>query len=283
MIDADGLLDWAVQAPGPPDKVYTQPNTGELGIAEHSIVGSYQAALARFLSLQRQADGNYTPYAAASCQLINCKDGTMLQLYSLFDSTWTSGGREVNCATWSVESEGGPASNPGEPLTHKQNENMLRLIEEYKVRYGRMPNLIEHGQWARMYGYAPTACASGRYQVVNQMALEGSLSVTDKELLTALAAILCGNGMEVIRNEYTEKAIDWSKYKPNDKGQYLITGADAIEYSKIMGFSFALGLKQARDQIATIGSGGSGNATVDLAAVTAAVAERLTIGVKGQH
>lgn len=272
-----------MHAPGPPDKVYTQRNTGELGIAEHSIVGSYQAALGRFLSTQRNPDGSYTKYAAASVQFINCKDGTMIQLYSVFDSCWTTGGREVNCATWSVESEGGPASNPSEPLTHKQNENMLRLIEEYKAQKGRMPNLLEHRQWAAMYDYAPTACASGRYGVVNQLALEGGLSVTDKELLTALAGIVCGNGMEVIRNEYTENAIDWSKYKPNEKGQYLITGADAIEYSKIMGFSFALGLKQARDTIATLPNAPGGTAPVDLAAITAAVAERLTIGVKGQH
>ena len=282
-VDADGWLDWTQHAPGIPDKIYTQRNSGELGIAEHSIVGSYQAALNRFMSTARNPDGSYTDAAAASVQFINCKDGTMLQCYSVHDSTWTSGGRIANCGFWSVETEGGPPSNPGEPLTTGQQRNMLRLIEEYKAIYGRMPVLLEHGQIARIYGYAPTACASGRYAVVNQLALEEGLSVTDKELLTALANIVCRNGMRVFRNDYTEKVIDWSKYTKGKDDMYLIAGDDAIEYSKVMGFSFALGLQDARDQISNLGASapGAGTANIDIDALAITVAKRLEIGLKG--
>lgn len=275
MLSAGGYLDWAIQAPGIPDKVYTQRNSGSEGIACHSIVGSYLAALGRFLSEARLPNGRYTDYAAASVQFINCKDGDFLQLYSVDDSAWTSGGPYANCNFWSVESEGGPPGNESEPLTEPQTANMLRLAGEYETRYGRAPVLLEHREIAAKYGYAPTACASNRYAAVKELVREGGLSMEDKQLLATLADIVCRNGMQVERREPAASAIDWSKYKANADGTYLITGDDCITYARAQGFSFALGLAQARQDIGALQStGGQG---VDIDVLAGLVAAKLEI------
>lgn len=162
----NGWVDWAVQAPGIPDKVYSQKNSG-VGLIGHSIVGSYQAALSRFLSEERDAQGLYTPGAAASVMFILCKDGQLIQMYDVWSSTWTSGGRLANTSYWSIEAEGGPPSNPTEPFTNAQRATLLRLFDEFRDFTGREvvrgTTFREHGELAAELGYSSTACPSHRY------------------------------------------------------------------------------------------------------------------------
>lgn len=163
----DGWLDWAERRPGIPNKVYSQPNSGE-GIAMHSIVGDLpnHAIPGRFLSTERSADGRYTASAAASCMFILYRDGHLVQMYPVTASTWTSGGFDGNTRFWPVEAEGG--RNPTtEPLTKAAEDTFIRLVTEWEQHTGRrgLPgsNLLQHKEIARKFGYAATACASDRY------------------------------------------------------------------------------------------------------------------------
>ena len=162
----DGWLDWAIQAPGIPDKIYSERNRG-LGLVGHSIVGSYQAALSRFMSTAKDAEGRYTPNAAASVMFILCKNGDLIQMYDIWSSTWTTGGREANTSYWAIEAEGGPPSNPSEPFTNEQVATLLRLFKEFEQLTGRAvvrgTTFREHGGLAAELGYAATACPSHRY------------------------------------------------------------------------------------------------------------------------
>lgn len=166
MAIVDGWIDWAIQAPGIPDKVYTEPNKG-LGLIGHSIVGSYAGAISRFMSTARDAAGNYTPNAAASVMFILCKDGVLIQCYPVTASTWTSGGRQANTSYWAIEAEGGPPGNVSEPLTDAQVKTLMRLVAEYEAHAGRKvvrgTTFREHGEIAASLGYAATSCPSNRY------------------------------------------------------------------------------------------------------------------------
>lgn len=180
-IDRFGFFDWAVRVDGPPDKVYSERNTGEEGLACHSIVGQepefHDGIPDRFLSRERLANGQYTPYAAASCQLINRYSGLAIQMYNRWGSTWTSGGRYANCSTWSMEAEGGLAPYD-EPFTPAQNKTFVRWAREWEAAYGRklvaLSNMREHRHIATQYGYSATACASGRYAVAWEMVRAGA-------------------------------------------------------------------------------------------------------------
>jgi hypothetical protein len=166
-------LDWAIHFPGPADKVYSQPNSGE-GIACHSVVGAekdYEDGIPnRFLSLERTADGRYTPAAAASCMFILRRNGVLIQMYPVTASTWTSGGFEGNTKYWAIEAEGGLYPTYGEPLTLPAQETFIRLVTEWEAYTGLSAkpgvNILQHSQIAQKYNYAPTACASGRYAEV---------------------------------------------------------------------------------------------------------------------
>lgn len=166
--------------PGPADKVYSEPNQ-VIGLACHSIVGQERefedGIPARFLSQDRNPDGSYTAYAAASCQIILRKYETLtpgytdlIQMYPFTASTWTSGGRYANTHYATVEMEGGLISNPSEPMTPPMVASFVELcraLEEWKPGLKLQPgaNVLEHRHIAQMYGYAATACASGRYKL----------------------------------------------------------------------------------------------------------------------
>jgi hypothetical protein len=165
----NGWLDWSERRDGVPDKKYSQPNSGE-GIAMHSIVGQeseFQDGVPdRFLSKAKDANGRYTPYAAASCMFILRKNGTLIQMHPVTASTWTSGGKDGNTRFWAVEAEGG--LNPyTEPLTKAAEDTFIRLVTEWEQHTGRkaLPggNLLQHKEIAKKFGYAATACASDRY------------------------------------------------------------------------------------------------------------------------
>lgn len=190
----DGWIDWAMRMPGIPDKVYSEPNRG-LGLIGHSIVGSFEAAMGRFLSTQRGPDGRYTDYAAASCMFIARKTGELIQMYPVTASTWTSGGREANTAYWAIEAEGGPPGNESEPLTDAQVGTLLGLCREFEAHTGRQvvpgATFREHGEVARQYGYRATACPSNRYQRLYAMlAAEEEDDMTPEQVRVIVREVL---------------------------------------------------------------------------------------------
>lgn len=170
----NGWVSWATRIEGVADKKYTEPNRG-LGLIGHSIVGREPATADgipnRFLSTERDADGNYTANAAASCMFILRLGPTpvaqLIQMYPVTASTWTSGGREANTSYWAIEAEGGDAPFD-EPLNPAQVATLLRLCGEYTDHTGRVvtpgSTFREHGEVAGKLGYAATACPSNRYR-----------------------------------------------------------------------------------------------------------------------
>ena len=169
--------------------MYSAPNAG-LGIVCHSIEGSVDGALSRFLSTDRDANGNYTPAAQASVMFINPLAGTLIQMYPVTASTWTSGNAFANTHLWAVESEG----KAGMPLNDNQVANMLRLCQEYEAHTGRtatrgqaspaLPRTIwQHNEvwdWSTPNA-GPTACPSGRYDAAFE-ALEGDMGLTEEQV-----------------------------------------------------------------------------------------------------
>lgn len=166
----NGFIDWAVRIDGIADKVYSAKNTGEW-ITCHSIVGSESETQDgipnRFLSTEQVSPGRYSAAAAASCMFILRKNGTLIQMYPITASTWTSGGPEANTRSWAIESEGGPPSNTREPLTQPQVTTFVRLVREWEARSGKKAvpgvTLLQHKDVAQQFGYDATACASDRY------------------------------------------------------------------------------------------------------------------------
>lgn len=168
-LSADGWVSWAKRVPGIPDKVYSQRNSAK-AFACHSVVGREDefsdGVPNRFLDTSRLPNGRYTPNAEASVQFVLRESGLLIQMYPIYASTWTSGGPEANTSCMSMEAEGGLAPNYGEPLTAAAEEMFCKLMVELRPVMGLAQpgvNLFQHKELARMYGYAPTACASDRY------------------------------------------------------------------------------------------------------------------------
>ncbi len=174
LINATGWIQHPdfVRIDGIADKVYSERNSGEGGIACHSIVGEepdeQDGVPNRFLSKERGPDGFYSKDAAASCTFILRKRAKHVQMYPVTASTWTTGGREANTSTWPIEAEGGRPGNESEPLTPRQEDGFLVIATAWEERLGRTLKVGEtvrsHGRIAQQFGYAATACESGRYQ-----------------------------------------------------------------------------------------------------------------------
>ena len=203
-----GWLDWTTHKPGIFAKTYTQPNTGLLGLALHSWVGS-EAETAdgipnRFLSEEKDINGNFTPSAAASTMFVLRYSGELIQMYPVTASTWTSGGREANTQTWAVEAEGGYLAAPGgysEPLRQEQVATMIRLAEEWEEYSGRScvrgETMWEHNELSKKFATPPTACPAHRYD--NFYAAWSAMHVpraglTDAERIARLERLMAGNG-----------------------------------------------------------------------------------------
>jgi hypothetical protein len=200
----NGWLDWAVRVDGHPAKVYSQPNSGE-GIACHSIVGDlpYHSIPSRFLSDERETGnpGRFSAMAAASVMFILYRDGQLTQMYPVTASTWTSGGFDGNTRFWAVEAEGGGPGNYAEPLTPAAESTFLRLVQEWERHTGNHAepgvNILEHRQIAAKYGYAPTACASGRYagawaRITAPQQEEEPMTPEERQMLRDIHAALTG-------------------------------------------------------------------------------------------
>ena len=170
-ITPDGWFDWAERRPGPADKVYSTPCLS-LGIVPHSQVGYQAGAEARLFSADRNPDGSYTAYAAASWTGSVLYDGTLRQHYPIEASCWTSGARIPNTRFNAFETEGGPPSDPSEPLRPAQVDAYVRIIRDLSELKGWEPRrpvdsadvdatLYEHNECTR-WGAVYTACPSGR-------------------------------------------------------------------------------------------------------------------------
>jgi hypothetical protein len=181
LVDADGWIQHPdfIRIDGMPEKVYSEPNTGEEGLACHSVVGEepdeQDGIPNRFFSNDRNPDGTFTDYAAASVQFVLRKRQPHVQMYPITKSTWTSGGRRANTKTWSSEAEGGGyiwqdgAWVPyfTEPLTTHQEDGWLVIATAWEELHGQTLEIGKtvraHWQIAKEYGYASTSCESGRY------------------------------------------------------------------------------------------------------------------------
>src|SRR5690606_36394085 len=143
LINREGWLEHPdfIRIDGVADKMYSQSNSGEGGLACHSIVGeeadSEDGVPNRFLSRERTSDGSYTPYAAASCMFILRKRARLIQMYPVTASTWTTGAREANTATWAIEAEGGRPGNEGEPTRRSETDGSRGIPPAWKERIGR--------------------------------------------------------------------------------------------------------------------------------------------------
>lgn len=238
-----GFVDWATRRDGVPDKVYSERNRG-LGLIGHSIVGrerpDQDGIPDRFLSAATEPDGSYTAYATASCMFILRLSGELIQMYPVWASTWTSGGRVANTSYWAIEAEGGDAPYD-EPLNAAQVKTLLRLAGEYEAYTGRTvergSTFREHGELARELGYAPTACPSNRYRTF-YAALEARTKeepeMTPEQLarLERVEKLLAGHGIEV----------DGKR----------ITGEEALSVAASRGWSAFLGIKLLRDDVGAL-------------------------------
>ncbi len=173
-ITPDGWFDWMQAEPGPPDKVYTQPNAVDFYVA-HSAVGYYGGWASRLFSRQRDANGRYSAYAAASAHGWIPYDGACIQHYPLTASCWTSGSRTANTRGVAFEIEGGAPGRESEPLRQAQTDALVRILSDIAAwkgesnDYWRRPvsesdlnaTLYEHRECVR-FGSRPTACPSDR-------------------------------------------------------------------------------------------------------------------------
>lgn len=180
------MVEWV---PGPAEKTYTARNTLEM-FACHSVVGEerdFQDGIPnRFLSMEKDASGRFTPNAAASCQTVLRKFdthftgyATLIQMYVPTQSTWTSGSGEANTRALSMELEGGgylPGGVPNfrEPMNQLQLRTFLLyavLTERWIAKRTNNPdfiwvpgrNMLPHHELVRRFGGGATACESGRY------------------------------------------------------------------------------------------------------------------------
>src|SRR3990167_3451057 len=170
MIDNQGWFDWAVKAPGPPDKKYTELNISQ-GIVFHSAVGYYGGWASRLFSTERDINNptRYSRYAAASVTGWIGYDGKLTQHYPINISCWASGNRYANTHFNAFEEEGG--YNPvNEPLREAQIITSVRIIRELSSFKGwtfkRLPLLErtgwEHNECVTIWGGSFTACPSSR-------------------------------------------------------------------------------------------------------------------------
>jgi hypothetical protein len=184
-ISPDGWFDWMRREPGPPDKVYSEPNRVDFYVA-HSAVGFYGGWSNRLFSRDSDASGRYTAHAAVSAHGWIPYDGACIQHYPLTASCWASGSRPANTRGVAFEIEGGAPGNEAEPLTSAQNESLARILSEIAAwkgvsnGYWRRPDgaqdlgatLYEHRECTR-FGSAPTACPSNRvswHEVLGRLA-----------------------------------------------------------------------------------------------------------------
>ena len=266
----DGWVDWAdTSIKGHPEKVYREPNRAQ-GIILHSVVGDLPGygIPHRFLSDERLPDGRFTPYAAASVQFILYRDGHLRQMYPVTASTWTSGGYEANTGYWSVELEGGFAVH-SEPITVDAAFTLTKLVLEFEEYTGRKVfawNLMGHNEAARKWGYAPTACPSGRYDWWRHlmswggtkhamMTLDDLLGLEDR--LARVERLLAGWGRyPVVADQTNLEALETAIGRRPAIGEEVeLNGLQTLTYLDLMQNNMWLGLKLTQERVGKLEAG----------------------------
>lgn len=198
MLTHDGWFDWATRKPGIADKTHGVTNAVNVYIP-HSAVGYWPGFESRMWSTEKTGDGRYTDYAAASVHgwiPYSGEPKDVIQLYSVFDSCWSSGKYAINSRAVAFENEGGAPGRESEALTDFQltinaliiadlitakifPENPRRPVDAWQVVHDTdntikatpdhpIPThpdmdaqLYEHRECVR-FGSLPTACPSWR-------------------------------------------------------------------------------------------------------------------------
>ncbi|GAB4338099.1 MAG: hypothetical protein Kow0010_26380 [Dehalococcoidia bacterium] len=253
MAIVDGWVTWAERREAPEDKVYSAANQGR-GLALHSAEGSIAGAEARLRSSEREVDGRYTRYAAASWMFFLRAGGGLVQYYPVTASTWSSGNAAANTSLWAVEAEG----LASETLTGGQVATLLRLVDEWEAHTGRSATrdepcrtLWEHREvwdWATPNA-GPTACPSGRYEPLYR-ALAGRQPVDRlRRDLDDLKAVLLGNGIDV---RATERTLDLFPPETRIGDQARLVGDDAFRYAVRQEFSVTLAVLRLAERVAAL-------------------------------
>lgn len=266
LIDKAGWLQHPdfIRIDGHPLKLYTAPNTGDGGLACHSVVGEEADFLDgvpnRFLDDSRNPDGSFTDAAAASCMFILRKRMPHIQMYPIWAATWTSGGRGANTSTWAMEAEGGGyiwlngqlVSNFSEPLTEHQVRGFLIIATAWEQHKGKKlvvsKTVRPHWQLARDFGTASTACESGRYQYAWARLESGEraddeMTPEEKARLERVERLLAGRGIvPVTVSADNLQAIRMVKPGAQAGETVELSGADTLAYLDYQGNNFWLGL-----------------------------------------
>ena len=253
MAIVDGWVPWAERRGAPDDKVYSAVNQGR-GLALHSAEGSIVGAEARLRSTERDTDGRYTRYAAASWMFFLRAGGGLVQYYPVTASTWSSGNAAANTSLWAVEAEG----VAGEPLTGGQLGTLLRLVDEWEGHTGRSASRDESGKtlWEHreVWNWAspnagPTACPSGRYEpFYRALATRRPVDGLRRDL-DDLKAVLLGNGIDV---RATDCTLDLFPPGTRIGDQGRLVGDDAFRYAVRHEFSVTLAVLRLAERVAAL-------------------------------
>lgn len=129
--------------PGPADKVYSTPNSGER-VFLHDAVGYWGGWLSRLDSTARYDNGRYTPYAAASVHgWLHYENGRKpIQHYAVNKSCWASGGFKANTTGIAFENASWDLANTPDwyhplPQSDWQVECSARIIRDLSQFYNR--------------------------------------------------------------------------------------------------------------------------------------------------
>lgn len=194
MIDPrTGLCDWAEQLPGPPDKVYSEPNQ-MLGSVQHSMAGwGYGGIHGRLLNDARVPGdrSRYTDIAAASWPASNMWDGTFIQHYAPWKACWTSGNRKANTTLVAVENEGrgGILSPPQVRNLIRWHKDLEQLTGRPMVRDAKNRTIWEHREvwnWSQPNA-GPTACPEERLQPFYEALLGGEADMFTEAQIRRMA------------------------------------------------------------------------------------------------
>lgn len=253
MAIVDGWITWAERRTAPQDKVYSAANRGK-GLALHSAEGAIAGAEARLRATDRDDDGRYTRYAAASWTFFLRKGAGLVQYYPVTASTWASGNAAANTSLWAVEAEG----VAGEPLTDGQAATLLRLLDEWEAHTGRRATRDEPGRtlwehrevwdWASPNA-GPTACPSGRYAPF-YAALEGRRPVDGLwRAVDEIKAVLIANGADLTA---TSRTLDLFPPEARIGDRHRLTGDEAFRYAVRQEFSVALAVMRLAERVAAL-------------------------------
>lgn len=171
----------AIWKDGPADKQgYPSCRVNAMqGVILHSMVGSFDAAMARLASDDR-----------ASWHYSVRQDGTVYVHYPDEAVAWHAGSRIWNSKLIGIEHEGGAPGNEGEPLTDAQKAASVALVRWLSKTHG-FPLVRFDGQSGALYEHNQvyaTACPSGR--IPWDAYMEERMKYTDEKLDEALDNIL---------------------------------------------------------------------------------------------